>query len=206
MTHWTGPAGWARREARAGDRLPYAAQWNEATLRLRDGALMQSIAIAGLPFETSDADQLNHMLGVREVMLRSALDARFVLYHHIIRRKVAVDLPGDFPDPFSGALNHAWQARLGQRQLFVNEQFLTLVRRPARGKTGWPERVARWINRQDEGPDPGPCAIWTVPWPRCWPIWGLMAPAGWGPMLPRTGHAASCSNCSRRFTMARCGR
>jgi type IV secretion system protein VirB4 len=33
-------------------------------------------------------------------MLRSALDARFVLYHHIIRRKVTVDLPGIFPIPF----------------------------------------------------------------------------------------------------------
>lgn len=151
---WKGPAAWARREARAGDRLPYAALWNDHTLLLRDGALMQSIAVAGLPFETSDADQLNHMLAVREVMLRSALDARFVLYHHIIRRKVVVDLPGDFPDPFSRELDRQWQARLGQRQLFVNEQFLTLVRRPPRGKTGWPEKVARWFNRQDNTADP----------------------------------------------------
>ncbi|MDE2339821.1 MAG: hypothetical protein KGL21_01965, partial [Alphaproteobacteria bacterium] len=73
---WIGPAAWARKEARAGDRLPYAAHWNDQTLLLRDGALMQTLSIGGIAFETEDADQLNHLLGVREMMLRTALDAR----------------------------------------------------------------------------------------------------------------------------------
>ena len=133
-----GPAAWAKKEARAGDRLPYAAHTDDATLRLRDGALMQVLAIAGMPFETEDADQLNHMLAVREVMLRSALDGRFILYHHIIRRAVSVDLPAQFDSPFAGELDRQWTERLSARQLYVNEQFVTLVRRPARGKAGSP--------------------------------------------------------------------
>jgi type IV secretion system protein VirB4 len=137
-------------------------------------------------------------------MLRSALDARFVLYHHIIRRKVTVDLPGDFPDPFSRDLDRQWQARLGQRQLFVNEQFLTLVRRPARGKTGWPERLARWINRQDDLPDPGALRDLDSA------IGALLANLGpygarrLGPMPRRMACAASRWSCFPRFTTARC--
>jgi type IV secretion system protein VirB4 len=154
MIKWLSAAAWAKKEARAGERLPYAAHLNDTTLQLRDGGLMQSLSIAGMPFETEDADQLNHMLGVREVMLRSVLDARFVLYHHIIRRRVTVGLDGDFENPFAAELDRQWRARLEARQLFVNEQFITLLRRPPRGKTGWPERVSRWFNKRDDELDP----------------------------------------------------
>jgi type IV secretion system protein VirB4 len=155
MSNWRGPAAWWKREARAGDRLPYAAHLNDNTLLLRDGGLMQTLSIAGMSFETEDADQLNHMLGVREVMLRSVLDARFVLYHHVIRRRVTVELGGDYEAPFAAELDRQWRERLAARKLFVNEQFITLVRRPPRGKTGWPERLSRWFNRREDEFDPG---------------------------------------------------
>jgi type IV secretion system protein VirB4 len=156
---WLGPAAWGKKEAKVGDRLPYAAHVNDTTLRLRDGGLMQVLAIAGMPFETETADQLNHMLGVREVMLRSALDGRFVLYHHVIRRQVTVALNAQFDSPFAAELDRQWRDRLAARQLFTNEQFITLVRRPARGKAGWAERAARMLGRgidpSNDEVDPG---------------------------------------------------
>ena len=92
MTKWFGPAAWGKKEARAGDRLPYARHVDASTLRLRDGSLMRSLRLAGFPFETADDDVLNHLLGVRDVVLRSALNSKAVLYHHLIRRRVQVDL------------------------------------------------------------------------------------------------------------------
>ncbi len=151
---WLGPAAFAAKEARAGDRLPYARHYDDTTLLLRDGGVMQSLSVAGIAFETEDADQLNHLLGVREVMLRRVLDARFVLYHHIIRRRVDAALDGDFRNVFAHELDRQWRDRLGQHQLYVNEQFLTLVRRPPRGKTGWPERLNRLLNRREAEADP----------------------------------------------------
>jgi len=38
---WTGFAAWAKREQRAGDRLPYSRLLNDSTVQLRDGSLMQ---------------------------------------------------------------------------------------------------------------------------------------------------------------------
>jgi type IV secretion system protein VirB4 len=143
MTKWGGPAAWGAKEARAGDRLPYARHLDATTLRLRDGAVMRMIQVPGLPFETEDGEALDHHLGVRETMLRSVLDARFVIYHHVVRRRVRVTLDGAPDDAFAALLNDRWQGRLDTRRLFVNEQVLTIVRRPARGKTGWPDRLKR---------------------------------------------------------------
>ena len=48
---------------------------DDATIRLRDGALMRTMHIGGMEFETQDDDQLDHALAVREVLLRSVLDS-----------------------------------------------------------------------------------------------------------------------------------
>lgn len=154
---WNGPAAWAAREQKAGDRLPYARHVDEPTILLRDGSLMRTIHLDGLAFETADTEDLNNGLAMREVLLRSALDSRFVLYHHIVRRRVRADIEGGFEQPFAAELDRAWRERLSERRLFVNEQFLTVVRRPARGKTGWPERLSRMIGRAagEDPVDPG---------------------------------------------------
>ena len=140
---WIGPASWSAREAKAGDRLPYSRMVDENTVLLRDGSVMTAIQVPGLLFETEDSEALNAHAATREVVLRSTLDARFVLYHHVIRRRVSIDLEAEFPDPISRHIDARWKERLGSGQLFVNDQFITLIRRPARGKAGWAEKVSK---------------------------------------------------------------
>ncbi len=148
MTKWLGPAAWNKREARGGDRLPYARHIDASTLRLRDGSLMRCMRLAGFPFETEDDEVLNHLLAVRDVVLRSALNSKAVLYHHLIRRRVEVDLGARTPDAFSADLDRRWKDQLNQERLFLNEQFLTIVIRPPRGKAGLPERLSRLGSKQ----------------------------------------------------------
>ncbi|MGI8943857.1 MAG: VirB4 family type IV secretion/conjugal transfer ATPase, partial [Qipengyuania sp.] len=136
MSKWIGAAAWSAKEARAGDRLPYARLVDGSTVLLRDGSLMTAIQVPGLLFETEDSEALNAHAASREVMLRSTLDARFVLYHHVIRRRVEVNLDASFPDPLSRHIDARWKERLGSGSLFVTDQFVTLIRRPARGKDG----------------------------------------------------------------------
>ena len=146
---WKGAAAWSAKEARAGDRLPYVRLIDENTLLLRDGSVMTAIQVPGLLFETEDSEALNAHAATREVVLRSTLDARFVLYHHVIRRRVSVELEAEFPDPISRHIDERWRERLGSGQLFVNDQFITLIRRPARGKAGLAERVSKKFRRKD---------------------------------------------------------
>ncbi|MBA3810766.1 MAG: VirB4 family type IV secretion/conjugal transfer ATPase [Caulobacteraceae bacterium] len=125
-----------RREQPAGARLPYARHVDDTTLATRDGRLLQFLHLRGFPFETADTDELNYRKTVRETMLRGVANSRFALYHHIVRREVAADLTGAFADPFSRSLDEAWRSRLDTRKLYVNDLFLTLVRRPLQGRVG----------------------------------------------------------------------
>lgn len=143
MSKWIGAAAWAPKEARAGDRLPYARLLDESTVLLRDGSVMTALQVPGLLFETEDSEALNSHQATREVMLRSTLDARFVLYHHVVRRRVEVELDAAFPDPLSRHIDARWRERLSSGALFVNDQFVTLIRRPARGKAGLVERMQK---------------------------------------------------------------
>ena len=140
---WLGAAAWSAKEAQAGDRLPYAQLVDADVVLLRDGSLMGALQVPGLLFETEDTDALNAHAATREVMLRSNLDSRFVLYHHVIRRRVQVELDAQFDDPLSAHIDARWRERLSAGSLFVNDQFVTLVRRPARGKAGWGERLQK---------------------------------------------------------------
>lgn len=147
MVKWIGAAAWSAKEARVGDRLPYARLIDENTVLLRDGSVMSALQVPGLLFETEDSDALNAHAATREVMLRSTLDARFVMYHHVIRRRVEVELDAEFPDPLSRHIDARWKQRLAGGSLFINDQFITLIRRPARGKTGLPEKFSRMFLR-----------------------------------------------------------
>lgn len=150
MAKWIGPASWGAKEALVGDRLPYERLIDESTVLLRDGSVMSAIQVPGLLFETEDSDALNAHAATREVMLRSTLDARFVLYHHVIRRRVEVELDAEFPDPLSRHIDARWKERLAGGSLFINDQFVTLIRRPARGKTGLPERISKFFARRGQ--------------------------------------------------------
>jgi type IV secretion system protein VirB4 len=126
----------ARREQPAGGRLPYGRHVDDATIETRDGRLIQVLHLAGYPFETADTEELNYRKTVRDTMLRGVANSRFALYHHVVRREVQPELLGEFADPFSRALDEAWRGRLATRRLYVNDLFLTLVRRPLQGRVG----------------------------------------------------------------------
>ena len=147
-TKWFGAAAWSKKEAHAGDRLPYLRLVDTQTVLLRDGSLMTALQVPGLLFETEETAALNAHAATREVMLRSNLDARFVLYHYVVRRRVSVSLEASFDDPLSAHIDRRWRDKLGSGSLFVNDQFVTLVRRPARGKAGLAEKAAKLLRRR----------------------------------------------------------
>ncbi len=129
------------REKSAGSHLPYGRHVDDETIETRDGLLMQIIRVDGLLFETADTDELNYRASLRDAMLRTLGSPRFALYHHVVRRPADIDLVGQFPDAFSQDLDDRWRARLGVRQMFVNELYLTIIRRPLPGRIGFADRL-----------------------------------------------------------------
>jgi type IV secretion system protein VirB4 len=144
---------WAR-EAPAAKHLPYLAQIDQHTILLRDGRLAQMLALDGFYFETADTAEINHRKVSRDAMLQAVGSSRFALYHHVIRRRVQLELLGSFPDPFSAGLDAAWRDRLRSKQLFENRHFLTLIRRPPEGRNGIFGAASRLLAR-NQGGGPG---------------------------------------------------
>jgi type IV secretion system protein VirB4 len=138
-----------RREMAAGERLPYERHVDDQTIRTRQGALVQVIYVAGFPFETADTQELNYRKDVRDTMLRGIANSRFAVYHHVIRRRAAPEAGGQFSNPFARALDKAWRDHLSEKRLFVNELFLTLVRRPLIARDGG---LGTWFGKA-AGPD-----------------------------------------------------
>jgi type IV secretion system protein VirB4 len=120
---------------------------DDRTIETRDGMLMQTLHLGGLMFETADTDALNYRKSLRDAMLQAIGSSRFALYHHILRRRVEPLIEGAFPDAFSARLDARWRARLADKQLYANELFVTLVRRPLQGRGGFADRIAGALGR-----------------------------------------------------------
>jgi len=140
----------ARREQPAGKHLPYARHVDDVTIELRDGLLMQTIHLGGLLFETADSDELNYRAELRDAMLRAIGSSRFAVYHHLVRRRADVALHGEYADPFSEQLDRRWRERIAGKQMFVNDLFLTILRRPLQGRLGWADRLRGFLGRAAE--------------------------------------------------------
>src|SRR5688572_33125680 len=104
------------RELPAGRHLPYARHLDDHTIETRDGLLIQVLHLRGLLFETADTEEINYRKRLRDAMLQSIGSSRFALYHHIIRRRVDVELSAGHGDDFSKALDAAWRARLATKR------------------------------------------------------------------------------------------
>jgi len=141
----------AKREKPAGAHLPYAHHVDGRTIALRDGLLMQTIHLGGLLFETADSDELNYRADLRDAMLRTLGSSRFAIYHHVIRRRADVALDAIYADDFSRQLDARWRARLAGKQLYVNDLFLTVLRRPLQGKLGWADWLAKLFASKEDG-------------------------------------------------------
>jgi type IV secretion system protein VirB4 len=137
MTRRTRPPGepkrdrnFERRERTAAQMLPFARHFDDSTLMARDGALIQALHIQGFPFETADTEELNYRKAVRDTMVRALAGPRLAIYHHVVRRETVPHAEGVFRNPFAKGLDLAWRRRLTGQRLFVNDLFLTLVRKP----------------------------------------------------------------------------
>lgn len=147
MANLKGFAAWVKNEELAGKRLPYAQHVNGRTIALRNGALMQCLQLSGFSFETADTEELNHRRAMRDGAMRAIANSRYVIHHHIIRRRVAIDKRGTYENPVCQDINERWHDALGRENLFVNELFISIIRRPPRGKTGLADRLTGGLSK-----------------------------------------------------------
>ncbi|MEM7284457.1 MAG: VirB4 family type IV secretion/conjugal transfer ATPase, partial [Pseudomonadota bacterium] len=131
------------------DFVPYSHHVDQYTITTKDGYLLQVIQLDGFPFETTDQSELNQRKYVLNTLWRGLGSSRFALYHHILRHLTLNYPVGQFTG-FSRELDQASRERLGRRQLFINDQYLTVIRRPLRGGVGFLETASKILSGKSD--------------------------------------------------------
>jgi len=135
----------AIKETALSEFLPYSRHVDDETISTKDGYVFQVIKLDGFAFETADQSQINHLKRVRNTLLMGLASSRFALNYHIVRREVF-----DYPEPrFSGfcaVLDNTWKRKLSEKHLFVNDQYITVIRRNLTGTAGIAERLGRLVS------------------------------------------------------------
>lgn len=141
----------ATRERSVAAHIPYTRHVDDKVLRTKDGLLLSVLKLEGFCFETADMAQINAKLEGRNTILRSLGNSRFAVYGHLLRRRLVPTLGGNFESAFAEELNRRYMAQLQERRMFVNEMFITVVRRPLRGQVGLIDAVSKKIfGRKDK--------------------------------------------------------
>lgn len=131
--------------------IPYACHYDDNIVMTRNNALLLTIKISGLPFETADAQELVYKKNLRNNLLRGLASSRHAAYVHTIRRRQSVYPGGVMPPGFADRLNRDWREHYQKMEMYVNDIYLTLVMRPRlAGKAGLVGMIDAMSRNRDE--------------------------------------------------------
>lgn len=124
-----------KQEAEPSSFLPYARHATDSIVRLDNGELMAVFAVDGMAFETTDVSFLNDWHEKLNVAWRAIADERVAVMTHLVRRVDNFYPTGEFRSEFGASLDAAYRDRISSQRMYRNEHYLTVLLRPAVGKT-----------------------------------------------------------------------
>jgi type IV secretion system protein VirB4 len=126
----------SRRERPVSSHLPYLRHVDDFIVKSKSGLLMNFIKLEGYSFQTADWSDINARMLGRNDLVRTIGNSRFALYSHIIRREIEPTIPSSFDNAFCQELDERYHSALSKRRMFVNDIYLTIIRRPLQGHAG----------------------------------------------------------------------
>lgn len=135
----------SRRELPVSSHLPYLRHVDDWIVKSKSGLLMNFIKLEGFSFQTADWSDINvRMLG-RNDLVRTLANSRFAIYSHIIRREIEPTIPSSFDNELCREIDERYHAALSKRRMFVNDIYLTIIRRPLQGHAGTFEALMQGV-------------------------------------------------------------
>jgi type IV secretion system protein VirB4 len=142
----------SRRERPVASHVPYTRHVDDNIIKTRDGLVMTVLKLDGYSFETSDMSEVNARLLGRNDVVRTLANSRFALTAHIIRREVQPRIESTFDNVLCRELDERYDAALSKRRMFVNDLYLTIIRRPLQGQAGtFDAMLTKVLGRKDAG-------------------------------------------------------
>ncbi|MCP3477907.1 VirB4 family type IV secretion system protein (plasmid) [Bradyrhizobium sp. CCGUVB1N3] len=144
----------ARGERPVASHIPYTRHVDDHIVKTGDGLVMTFLKLEGYSFETADMSEVNSRLLARNDIVRTLANSRFALVSHIIRREVQPRIDSTFDNALCRKIDERYDAALSKRRMFVNDIYLTIVRRPLQGQAGtFDTLLTALLGRQDAAGD-----------------------------------------------------
>jgi len=121
----------ASAEIPASVHVPYTRLVDPFTIKTKDGALLRVFELKGFPYETASDGDIDNLKAIRNVIYRSMADPEIGIYTHIVRRRVEVDKTNKFEEGFAREIQDQYLDKLGQRRLYKNALYVTLIKKPS---------------------------------------------------------------------------
>jgi type IV secretion system protein VirB4 len=114
--------------------IPYARFVDAETIETKNGNLIQVIKVDGLLAEAMDDELINIEKHIRQSLIMSLTDSTTSFYFHTIRQKANTAMKGIYGNDFLQSLHDKWQKKIGSRDYYVNEHYITIIKKPPVGK------------------------------------------------------------------------
>lgn len=124
----------AAKESLLADFIPYSSHVTRNTIKTQAGDFMQIVKLRGVAHESADNDELNAWHGQLNSLLRNIASDNVALWAHTIRRKTNDYPAGNFENTFCREFDDEYKYRMMQKELRVNELYLTIIYRPNTSK------------------------------------------------------------------------
>ncbi|GMO64166.1 MAG: VirB4 family type IV secretion/conjugal transfer ATPase [Rickettsiales bacterium] len=130
--------------------IPYKSFWNSETLVLKDNSFLKVIKVRGFSFETADDEDVDIKKNARNNLLKGMASGNLLMWFHTIRRKREAFPGGRFNNIFTKRLNEEWRDKFDGNKCFVNEHFVSLVRKDDTGGLGKIAALAKFIQNKSD--------------------------------------------------------
>ena len=135
------------REAEISRHVPYLRHVEEDMLKTKEGHFLMVVKVGGFCFQTADQAEIDMRLSSRNTLIRSMNDSRFAVYSHIIRREVTPEIGGGFDNFFCAELDRRYMANQAHKRMFVNDLYVTIIRRGFQGKVGMADKATSFFRK-----------------------------------------------------------
>jgi type IV secretion system protein VirB4 len=135
------------KEFSAANFLPYECHYNEDTILFKDKRLMRVIRVKGFSFETADDIELVTKKDMRNSLFKGMGGGTFLMSFHTVRRRQEAFPAGDMPNTFSRYTNDEWRYRHGDKETFVNEHYISIIKKQDTSKQAFIENIVKAIER-----------------------------------------------------------
>jgi type IV secretion/conjugal transfer VirB4 family ATPase len=117
--------------------IPYISHITPDTIITKDGDYVRIWKVAGIAFETSEADDIVRHKDQLNMLLRSIASDHVAVWTHQVRRRTTDRLAANFENDFCRNLDKKYYDNFNNYKMMANELYLTVVYRPT------PSRVER---------------------------------------------------------------